>query len=208
MGPMSHLINEADRARISEAVRLAETRMAAEIVCVVAAGASEYRFTPVLWSSVVALVLPWPLWWFTDIAVGWILGLQLGLFSALLLTLSVKPLRLMLTPRSIQRADVARAAERQFDLLGIMRTQRRAGVLVYVSRAERVAIVLPDERARAVLTIASVEAAVAALTARLRRGALADGYIDAIACLTDAMADKLPPVDGAPNELPDRILEA
>ena len=118
MSSTSHLIHDADRVRISDAVRAAEARMAAEIVCVVAAGASEYRFTPVLWSSVFALVLPWPLWWFTDVAVGWILFLQLALFSALLFILSIKRLRLMLTPRAIRRADVARAAERQFDLLG------------------------------------------------------------------------------------------
>lgn len=201
-------MSEADQSRIAAAVREAETRTSAEIVCAVAAGASEYRFTPVLWSSVVALILPWPLWWLTDTQVSWILVLQLLVFCAGLLILSWKPIRLMLTPRAIRRTDVERAAERQFHLLGIMRTRRRAGILIYVSIAERFAVILPDAAAREHLTVAASQAALDALTQQLKRRQLAEGFADAIRLLTDAIAPTLPPGAGDVNELPDRVIEA
>ena len=201
-------LSDADRMAVADAVRSAETRTSAEMVCVVAAGASEYRFTPVLWSSVLALVAPWPLWWFTDMAVGSILVLQIVVFSAMLIVLSLKPLRLALTPRAIRRADVERAAARQFHLLGIRRTRRRAGMLLYVSLAERLAIVLPDEAAHVHLTLGVSEAAVLALTSNLRAGAAAKGFIAAIAILANALAEPLPPEPGSGNELPDALIEA
>ncbi|MBY0612002.1 MAG: hypothetical protein K2P80_07425 [Beijerinckiaceae bacterium] len=201
-------LSEADQARIAETVRAAERTTSAEIVCAVAAGASEYRFTPVLWSSVVALLLPWPLWWLTEMQVSSILVLQLLVFCACLLILSWKPIRLRLTPRAIRRTDVERAAERQFHLLGIMRTRRRAGILVYVSLAERVAVILPDEAAREHLTLAASQAALAALTERLKRRELAEGFVSAIGILAEAMAPGLPAGADDVDELPNRVIEA
>ena len=201
-------LNEADQTRIAGVVREAETKTSAEIVCAVAAGASEYRFTPVLWSSVLALILPWPLWWLTDTPVSWILVLQLLVFCGCLVILSWKPIRLMLTPRAIQRVDVERAAERQFHLLGVMRTRRRAGILIYVSLAERVAVILPDEAARDHLTVAVSQTALTALTERLKRHDLAEGLTLAIRILAEAMAPTLPPAQDNANELPDRVIEA
>ena len=200
-------LDDAGRTRISEAVRRAEAMTNAELVCVVAQGASEYRFAPVLWASVLALILPWPLWWFTTIEPQWILVLQLAAFCLLLPMLSIKRLRIFLTPRNVLRMDVERAAERQFHLLGIMRTRRRDGILIYVSLAERVALILSDEAVRSVLTIATFEEARAILQKHIGRRSLADGYVEAIECLATALAPALPAQPNRENELPDTILE-
>ncbi len=200
-------LSEADHARISAAIAQSETRTSAEIVCVISAAASEYRFTPVLWASVFALMLPWPLWWFTQIEISRVLLAQMGLFAALLFVFSSRWLRLFLTPRSIRRADVERAAERQFAALGISRTERRAGVLIYVSVGERIAIILPDSMARAVLTLDDSQKALSVLMTELKRKKPADGFMAAIELLTNVLAIKLPAVAGERNELTDQVLE-
>ena len=51
----------ADRARLTEAIRAAEAQRPGEIYVVVAREAGEFRFVPVLWAALAALVLPWPL---------------------------------------------------------------------------------------------------------------------------------------------------
>jgi putative membrane protein len=200
-------LSEADHTRITAAIRDLESSSAAEILCVVAPGSGEYRFTPVLWSAIVALIVPWLLWWFTRLEVTSILLLQMIVFGALLFVLSLHKIRLFLTPRGLRRIDVEHAAERQFRLLGVMRTRRRAGILIYVSMAERVAVILPDEAARAVLTIETTRRAVAALTGDLRRNAPVEGFVAAIAIMGDALKNKLPAITDEENELTDQVIE-
>ncbi len=203
----SMILNETDHARVASAIDAAEKRSAAEIVCMISPAASEYRFTPVLWASVLALFLPWPLWWFTQVEVSRILLAQLVLFCVLIFVFSYRRVRIRLTPKAIRRADVERAAERQFNLMGIARTKHRSGVLLYISVAERVAIVLPDEAVRKVLTIAATEGALAAMTAKLKHGQAADAFIAAIDILGTKLAELLPPLEANANELSNAVIE-
>ena len=44
------VLNEADKARIAEAIRVAELKTAGEIFCVVAGAAGGYRLVPIAWA--------------------------------------------------------------------------------------------------------------------------------------------------------------
>jgi hypothetical protein len=50
-----------DHEAISAAIHAAEQRTSGEIVCVLAHSSSDYVHIPLLWASVLALCLPWPL---------------------------------------------------------------------------------------------------------------------------------------------------
>ncbi len=201
------ILSETDRQRIAEAVERSEKTSSAEIVCMISPSASEYRFTPVLWASMSALMMPWPFWWFTQIDISRILLSQLVLFCALLFLLSHKRIRVWLTPKGVRRLDVERMAEHQFRLIGIARTKRRAGILLYVSVAERVAVVLPDETVRNVLTLDASQDALAALTKYLKSNEPAEGFLAAISILSEKLSIALPATQGSGNELANAVIE-
>ncbi len=201
------ILTETDRMRIAEAVEQSEKTSSAEIVCMISPSASEYRFTPILWASMIALMMPWPFWWFTQIDISRILLAQLVLFCALVFLLSHRKIRVWLTPKGVRRADVERMAEHQFKLIGIARTKRRAGILLYVSVAERVAVVLPDETVSNVLTLDASQEVLAALTKHLKSNEPAEGFLAAIAILSEKLSIALPAIQGLSNELANSVIE-
>ena len=50
--------NEYDQRQIAEAIARAERRTDAELVTVLAARADDYTYIPLLWASVLALLVP------------------------------------------------------------------------------------------------------------------------------------------------------
>ena len=134
-----------DHEAISAAIHAAEQRTSGEIVCVLAHSSSAYVHIPLLWASVLALCLPWPLIYLTQWSVQRIFLLQIVVFLvvAVLAFLSM-PLRLALVPRPVQRVRAHRAALEQFLLRGITRTKNRTGVLIFVSLAEHYARIIAD----------------------------------------------------------------
>ena len=71
-----------DHEVVSAAIREAEKRTCGQIVCVLAHSSSDYAYVPILWASVLALFVPWPLIDFTQWSVQRIFLLQLMVFVA------------------------------------------------------------------------------------------------------------------------------
>ncbi len=198
------LFSKQDHEAVSAAIRDAEQRTCGQIVCVLAHSSSAYAHIPLLWASVLALFLPWPLIAFTPWSVEAIFLAQLLLFVVVLLLLSYTPLRLALVPRALQRAQAHRAAIEQFVVRQISHTGNRCGILIFVSLAEHYARIIADEGIAAKVPQAEWQAAVDALIAHIRDGRLAAGFTAAIARCGDVLAAHAPP-DGSPNTLPDRL---
>jgi putative membrane protein len=196
---------QEDHQAISTAIHAAEQRTSGQIVCVLARSSSAYLHIPLLWASVLALCLPWPLIYLTQWSVQRIFLLQIVLFLvvAVLAFLSM-PLRLALVPRPVQRARAHRAALEQFLLRGITRTKNRTGVLIFVSLAEHYARIIADDGIARKVHHSEWQAAIDALTARMRDDQIAAGFIAAIERCGDVLATHAPP-DGSSNELPDRL---
>ena len=98
-------ISEQDRERISSAIRAAEAMTSGEIVCVLAQTSTDATALPILIAAVTALALPWLLVAFTEMTVHRILVLQIVLFFALVVLLSLPRVRVALIPRSARRAS-------------------------------------------------------------------------------------------------------
>ncbi len=189
---------------VSAAIREVERKTSGQLVCVLAHASSNYAYFPILWTSVLALLTPWPLINFTQWSVQRIFLVQLAVFIVAGLILSVTALRLALVPRAVKRAQAHHAALDQFVLRGITHTKNRTGVLIFVSLAERYARIIADEAIAAKVHNAEWQAAVDALTAHMRDGRIAEGFIAAIERCGIVLATHAPP-DGAPNELPNRL---
>jgi putative membrane protein len=196
-------ISAEDRARISEAIRVAEQNTSGEIVCVLARSSSEYTAAPVLVGALCALVLPWAFVVLTQWSVQRILVAQLIMFVLATSICALTPLGMALVPRRIKRTRAHRAAMEQFHSRGLGRLESRAGVLIYVSLAERYARIVSDDHLAEKIHASEWRAAIDALTAHMRRGRIADGFVAAIARCGAVLAEHAP---GAhTGKLPDRL---
>ena len=193
-----------DHDAVAAAIREAEKRTSGQIACVLAQVSSAYAQMPILWSSVLALLTPWPLIYFTQWSVQRIFLLQVIVFLVAGIAFSWMPLRLLLVPRALQRARAHRAALEQFVLRRISHTRNRNGVLIFVSLAEHYVRIIADEGIAQKVQSSEWEAAIEALTEHLRNGQIAAGFIAAIERCGTVLAEYAPP-DGSANELPDRL---
>jgi putative membrane protein len=198
-------ISAQERTRIANAIRSAEAKTSGEIVCVLARTSSHATALPVLLAAALALALPWLLVAFTALTVERILLLQVVVFLALLLLLSLPRVRAALMPRKTRRAIAHRAALQQFSMRGIARTKDRSGILIFVSLAERYARIIADDGIAARVPQSEWQAAVDALVAHMRDGRIADGFVTAIDLCGEKLATHFPRTRTNVDELPDRI---
>jgi putative membrane protein len=196
--------SQDDHDAISAAIHAAEARSCGQIVCVLSHASSDYAYVPILWATVLALLVPWPLIYFTPLSAQKIYLWQLAVFVAAGLVLSWMPLRMALVPRLLRRTLAHRAALEQFVVRRIANTRNRSGVLIFVSLAERYARIIADEGVALKVPNAEWQAAIDALTGHMRDGRIAAGFIAAIERCGAVLAAHAPP-DGSPNTLPDRL---
>jgi putative membrane protein len=198
-------LSAEDHGRISAAIKTAEAKTAGEIVCVLARGSSDYRTYATAWSALVALIAPWILLAITGLSVRGIFLAQIVIFVGLFLVLSETSLGRVLVPRRISRGEAHRAAAEQFMIRGMARKQNRAGVLIFVSFAERYARILADEGIASKVDQSVWQDAIDALLGEISTGEIADGFVSAIEKCGRVLAEHFPPQGDDQDELPDRI---
>jgi len=200
--------DEAARARVAEAVRKAEAGSRGQVVPVVVARSDAYpeaRLRGALLGAVLvtAAVLLSPL----PVTAGELPLLQAA--GALLgwgLTW-LGPVERFLVGRLQLDAAVRVRAMRAFHDHGLHKTAEGTGVLLFASLLEREAVVLGDHGIHERVGEGEWQATVEALVAGLRRGAPADGFVEAVGRCGARLAEHFPRAGGAavPNELPDAI---
>jgi len=221
-------ISAADHERVSDAVAAAEARSNGEIVTVVTEQSDPYHDVALHWAvaallAVLALAAAFP-----DVltrlhdslfGAGWGAGPTLGrllfilmvlavaMFTAVLMILKWRPLRIALTPGATRHRRVRRRACALFKAAAEQRTMGRTGILIYLSVAEHRAEIVADE---AIVKVTGPETwgeAMAALVTELKQGRPADGLIAAIGVVGGVLAEHFPRSEGDVNELPDRLIE-
>jgi uncharacterized membrane protein len=101
--------------------------------------------------------------------------------------------------------DVRRAAERAFARLGMHRTRRRNGVLLYLAPKRRTFAVIGDAGIHERVTDTFWNRISKVLEAELHAGDLTAGLEHAIATIGAQLAEHFPPDPHDTNELPDRV---
>lgn len=214
--------DDADRRRVNQAVRQAESATDAEIVPVVARCSGRYdRAEDVvgLWFAALAMILVWwiyplpnsetdswhspsPVWQLVALIAGALCGFLIGAFIAT----RVDSIRRLFTPTVQMREEVySRAREIFFDRR-IHHTRSGSGVLLYVSLLERRAAVIADQRVLDQLGQQQIDELCSELTRRLQEANVIDALCDTVQLAGQHLSRVLPRGDDDVNELADALV--
>lgn len=200
------VLTPAARARLAQAVSRAEAGTSGEIVVMVSRRAGAYRSVILLATLVGALILPWPLIALTSWSAASILLAQAALVAAMLVASQNERLRLALVPRRLRSARAREAAWRAFWSRGLSLTERRTGVLLYLSLAERHAEIVTDLGVLREIPPVAWDGILADLVRALGRGEAEAGLTAAVERVGLCLAERLPACPGDPDELPNRVI--
>jgi putative membrane protein len=201
------MISDPDKIRITEAIRAAEARTAGEIFCVIARCSSDYRLVPIAWAAAIALLGPLPFVALTSWPADIIYLGQLVVFLLAALALSHPKVRFHIVPRRAKHERAHAEAMRQFFAQGLDKTVHRTGVLIFASTAERYVEIVADAGINEKVTPQVWQAAINELTAAVKAGRPADGFMAAIEQCGAVLAMHFPPGAFKRDELPDKLLE-
>jgi putative membrane protein len=201
------MIVDADKIRITDAIYAAEAKTSGEMFCVIAQRSSDYRLVPVAWAALLALLVPLPLIHFTYWSASTTYLVQLAVFIAATVVLSLPAIRYRIVPGAAKRDRAHAEAMRQFLAQGLHRTANRTGVLIFASEAEHYAEIVADAGIDAKVTPEVWDRAIAALIDAIKQGRPGDGFVAAIEQCGAVLAQHFPPGAMNRDELPNRLVE-
>lgn len=186
-----------DVGRISEAVRLAESKSSIEIVPMIVRRSSVIGQVPIVLTLILAVIaLLTVLALRNDVHDGLVmifalLSLPVSAFTAIPLS-GFHWVQRLLIPDFEEELQVQRRATAEFAFHQIDATRERTGLLLFVSVMERRAVVLPDEGLKDVLTPEVCERLVLLMATHLHKGRWGDAFAAVISEAGDLAAGKLP----------------
>ncbi|MCK8682343.1 TPM domain-containing protein [Pseudomonas umsongensis] len=200
------LLTEHEQRKVAEAIARVERDTDAELVTVLAARADDYVYVPLLWASLLALVLPGIVHYLT----GWLtlhslLLVQWITFIVLCLVLRIPRITTYLVPRSVRHWRASNLARRQFLEQNLHHTVGSTGILIFVSEAERYVEILVDEGISSRLDNSHWDAIVAAFTRQVRQGQTLQGFVTCVEACGELLRVHVP-VTHERNELPNRLV--
>jgi putative membrane protein len=202
-----------DHARVTAAIKAAETTTSGEIYCVLARSSDGYFYpaaffvacTMLVVSLAVALGLEYR---WHDVPASTFVTAQVLALGAGLVVLAVFPgLRIRLVPKRLRYGKAHGNAARQFLSRNIHTTEARTGVLVFVSLAERYAEVVADAGINAKVPQEEWNRIVAELTQAAAENRLTEGFEGAVASAGALLARHFPYRPHDRNELDDKLVE-
>lgn len=200
------LLSESELQQVAEAIERVERSTDAELVTVLAAQADDYRYIALLWASLIALLLPGALLFFSGWLSAWhLLLVQWATFIVLALVFRTQAATSRLIPRTVRNWRACNLARRQFIELNLHHTEAQTGVLIFVSEAERYVEILVDRGISTRIDNAAWEAIIADFTALVRRGQVLEGFLGCIET-TGALLAQHVPATHTRNELPNRLV--
>jgi putative membrane protein len=133
--------------------------------------------------------------------------IQLIVFIAAALGLSLPGIRFHIVPRRTQHERAHVQAMQQFFAQGLHRTENRTGVLIFAAVAERYAEIVADARIDAKVTPQVWETAIGALITGIKQGRAGDGFVAAIEQCGAVLGEHFPPGALNRDELPNKLVE-
>lgn len=200
------LLTEQQRQHVEEAVTRAEQLTDAEIVTVLAPRADDYSYIPLLWASLIALLVPaLAHFLIADLSIYSLLMLQWAMFVFLSLLFRVPAITTRLIPAHVRYWRASNLARRQFLEQKLHHTEGRTGVLIFVSEAERYVEIIVDEGISRHLDDSDWGTIVSDFTRRVALGHTAEGFITCIDASAALLAQHIPRTQPR-NQLPNRLV--
>jgi putative membrane protein len=191
------------KKKTAQVIKGIESKTSVEVVVALRQRVAEYRATDVIFGFVCACTALAALWLSPktyaveampfEMLGAFVVGMGLSAF--------VRPLRRALTPKPGVTRQLDVAARAAFYDLGISKTHRRSGLLVFVSLYENACVLVPDAAVdkKAVLELAGAKGEIErAVTARDL-----DAFLKALETITAPLEKAMPRKAGDENELPD-----
>ncbi|WP_347904537.1 hypothetical protein [Pseudomonas purpurea] len=200
------LLAEHEQRKVAEAIARVERDTDAELVTVLAARADDYAYIPLLWASLLALVVPG----LVHIATGWmslhlLLLVQWISFIVLCLVLRIPSVTTHLIPRSVRHWRASNLARRQFLEQNLHHTVGGTGLLIFVCEAERYVEILADEGISRRVDNTCWVPIVAHFTQQVKQGQTLQGFVTCIEACGELLKVHVP-VTHVRNELPNRLV--
>ncbi|OKO45523.1 TPM domain-containing protein, partial [Pseudomonas sp. BTN1] len=192
--------------QVAEAIALVEKTTDAELVTVLAARADDYAYIPLLWASLIALVVPGVVHYLSGyLTMYTLLVAQWATFIVLCLVFRLPKVTTRLIPRSVRHWRASNLARRQFLEQNLHHTLGSTGVLIFVSEAERYVEILVDEGISKRLDDSNWDAIVQAFTQQVKQGQTLAGFIACVEACGELLKVHVP-VTHTRNELPNRLV--
>ena len=210
---MSRSLTPHDHQTLSERIKAAEAVTRGEIYCVVARSSDGYVFPAAFMLAVGVMLasLAVAVWldrsWFAVSHLAFALCEAAALLAALLVLRLVPGLAIRLTPRGLRYRRAHDNAMRQFLAHNVHLTEKRTGILIFVSLAERYATVVADAGISDKVDQSEWDAIVGRIVAAAKAGRLTEGLADAIDRSGLLLARHFPGGVSNPNELDDHVVE-
>jgi putative membrane protein len=133
--------------------------------------------------------------------------LQAILFTVVTLLATIPGVRHVLTPKSLKKSRVHKAAWAQFAATGLQTRDGRTGVVIFASLDDRMVEILAAEGIHAKVGDAVWNAAVKAVQEGMKAKSPARGFVQAVEICGAALAEHFPATGPNGNDLSDRLLE-
>lgn len=200
------LLSASEQQQVAQAISAVERETDAELVTVLAARADDYTYIPLLWASLLALLVPGAINYFG----AWLSAQELLLvqwlsFAGLSLLLRIPPLTTRLIPRAVRHWRASNLARRQFLEHNLHHTSGGTGMLIFVSEAEHYVEILVDRGISNRLPDATWQAIVTDFTQRVKRGETLQGFLGCIQACGEHLKQHLPATSER-NELPNHLV--
>ena len=200
------LLTEHEQRQVAEAIARVEKTTDAELVTVLAARADDYAYIPLLWASLIALVVPGVVHYLSGYLTMYTLLLaQWATFILLCLVFRLPKVTTRLIPRSVRHWRASNLARRQFLEQNLHHTVGSTGVLIFVSEAERYVEILVDDGISRHLDDSSWDVIVQAFTQQVKQGQTLAGFIACVEACGELLKVHVP-VTQTRNELPNRLV--
>ncbi|EIK63500.1 TPM domain-containing protein [Pseudomonas lactis] len=200
------LLTEHEQRQVAEAIARVEKTTDAELVTVLAARADDYAYIPLLWASLIALVVPGVVHYLSGyLTMYTLLVAQWATFIVLCLVFRLPKVTTRLIPRSVRHWRASNLARRQFLEQNLHHTVGSTGVLIFVSEAERYVEILVDDGISKRLDDSNWDAIVQAFTQQVRQGQTLAGFIACVEACGELLKVHVP-VTQTRNELPNRLV--
>ncbi|QZP22643.1 TPM domain-containing protein [Pseudomonas sp. DR208] len=200
------LLTEHEQRQVAEAIARVEKTTDAELVTVLAARADDYAYIPLLWASLIALVVPGVVHYLSGyLSMYTLLLAQWATFIVLCLVFRLPKVTTRLIPRSVRHWRASNLARRQFLEQNLHRTLGSTGVLIFVSEAERYVEILVDDGISSRLDDSNWDGIVKAFTQQVKQGQTLAGFVACIEACGELLKVHVP-VTQTRNELPNRLV--
>ena len=203
LGPLT----EKDRACISAEIKAAEMHTAGEIYVVINKEDDPYRAVSILWGSLFALLISWPLHLLTYWPPTAIFVAQGLSFSLVTVLISHPAVHRHFVPRIFATERARKMAVAQFMAHGIHMTEKRTGVLIYVAVHDRCVEIVADAGINSRVAQSEWDELAHQVTRSARSEQLVQGILAAVKQAGALLARHFPPSSDDRNELPDRVVE-